>query len=713
MHYTVLEEVMSDLVIVESPAKASTIKKYLGKGFNVVASMGHIRDLPKSKMGVDIENNFDPKYINIRGKADLIKSLKKQAKMSDKVYLATDPDREGEAISWHLAAILGIDVAKSLRVTFNEITKTAVCDGIKHPRTINIDLVDAQQARRILDRIVGYKLSPFLWKKIRPGLSAGRVQSVCVRLIVDRELEIRAFNPEEYWTIDSELLAQNSKKPFHAKFYGNKDKKLEIHTKEQTDEILSQIKDKPFTVGTIKKSVRKKSPTPPFTTSTLQQEASKRMNFQAKRTMMVAQQLYEGITIKGLGAVGLITYMRTDSLRISDDAKNDAAKFIEEKYGKQYLPESPRVYKTKNNAQDAHEAIRPSMSNLQPENIKADLTNDQYRLYKLIWERFMASQMANEILDTVQADITAGDYIFKASGSVVKFAGFAVLYEEAQEQKEDSKPLPELNEGDKLDVQNIEGLQHFTQAPARYTEASLIKALEENGIGRPSTYAPTITTILQRGYVEREAKQLCPTVLGEVTTTLMKDHFSNIVDVEFTANMENDLDFVADGQKNWVQTLAEFYTVFEETLKKAEEVLGDVNFKVPDEVTDIICDLCGKNMVIKTGRFGKFLACPGYPECKNTKPIVIETGGTCPACGGRVLQKKSKNGKKYYGCEFNPKCSFMTWDEPLSEACPKCGEKTLFKKRGKVVYCAKEGCDFEEIREKGKNEDDKSEEEAN
>jgi DNA topoisomerase-1 len=694
---------MSDLVIVESPAKAGTIKKYLGKGFNVVASMGHIRDLPKSQLGVDVENNFNPKYINIRGKADLIKSLKKQAKQSDKVYLATDPDREGEAISWHLAYILGIDVEKSLRVTFNEITKTAVREGIKHPRTINIDLVDAQQARRILDRIVGYKLSPFLWKKIRPGLSAGRVQSVCVRLISDREQEIRAFLAEEYWTIDSELLAQNAKKPFPSKFYGTKEKKLDINTKEQADEILSAIDGKPFTVGTIKRSVRKKSPAPPFTTSTLQQEASKRLNFQAKRTMQGAQQLYEGVDIKGLGAVGLITYMRTDSLRISDDAKNEAAKFIEEKYGKQYLPESPRIYKTKNNAQDAHEAIRPSMPNLEPEKIKSDLSTDQYRLYKLIWERFIASQMANEMLDTVQADIAAGDYLFKSSGSVIKFAGYAVLYEETQEQKEDSHPLPDLQEGDKLEVQTLGANQHFTQPPARYTEASLIKALEENGIGRPSTYAPTITTILQRGYVERDAKQLKPTTLGEVTTALMKDHFANIVDVEFTANMENNLDFVADGQKNWVQTLSEFYTVFDQTLKTAEEVLGDVNFKVPDEVTDIICDLCGKNMVIKTGRFGKFLACPGYPECKNTKPIVLETGGTCPACGGRVLQKKSKNGKKYFGCEFNPKCSFMTWDEPLSEPCPKCANKTLFKKRGNVVYCAKEGCDFEEKREKNKN----------
>jgi DNA topoisomerase-1 len=691
---------MSDLVIVESPAKASTIKKYLGKGFNVVASMGHIRDLPKSQLGVDIENNFQPRYINIRGKADLIKSLKKQAKQSDKVYLATDPDREGEAISWHLAAILGIDVKKSLRVTFNEITKTAVKDGVRHPRTINIDLVDAQQARRILDRIVGYKLSPFLWKKIRPGLSAGRVQSVCVRLIVDREQEIRAFLADEYWTIDSELKAQSSKKPFDAKFYGNKEKKLDISTKEQADEILSSIKDKLFIVGAIKKSVRKKLPAPPFTTSTLQQEASKRLNFQAKRTMQAAQQLYEGVKIKELGAVGLITYMRTDSLRISDDARNEAAKFIEEKYGKQYLPESPRIYKSKNNAQDAHEAIRPSMSNLEPEKIKADLSADQYKLYKLIWERFISSQMANEILDTVQADITVGDYIFKSSGSVIKFSGFAVLYEEAQEKKEDSRPLPELHEGDELEVQSLEGSQHFTQPPARYTEASLIKALEEKGIGRPSTYAPTITTILQRGYVEREAKQLKPTALGEVTTSLMKDHFPNVVDVEFTANMENDLDSVAIGEKNWVQTLTEFYSVFEQTLKNAEEVLGDVNFKVPDEVTDIICDLCGRNMVIKTGRFGKFLACPGYPECKNTKPIVQETGADCPACGGRVLQKKSKNGKKYFGCEFNPKCNFMTWDEPLSEACPKCASKTLFKKRGNVVYCGKEGCGFEEKREK-------------
>ncbi|MFT8887208.1 MAG: type I DNA topoisomerase [Ethanoligenens sp.] len=687
---------MSNLVIVESPAKAHTIKKYLGRGYTVVASMGHVRDLPKSRMGVDIENHFTPKYIPIRGKAPLIKSLKKEAKNSTKIFLATDPDREGEAISWHLANLLGLDEKTALRVTFNEITKSAVKDGIKNPRSIDLDLVNAYQARRILDRIVGYQLSPFLWKKIRPGLSAGRVQSVAVRLIVDREDEIRAFVPEEYWTIDaSELLAPSSKKPFAAHFHGGLDgKKVEVKNKEEADTILDALKGAPFIVRTVKKSERKKSPAPPFTTSTLQQEASRRLGFQARRTMRAAQELYEGVDVKGYGAIGLITYMRTDSLRIAAEAQQAALAYVGETFGQDYLPEKPRVYKSRANAQDAHEAIRPTMPELSPEKVKESLSGDQFKLYKLIWERFVASQMANKVLDTVSVDIAAADYLFKASGNTVRFKGFSIVYEMAMdENKESGKPLPILNEGDELQVQKLDGNQHFTQPPARYTEASLIKTLEENGIGRPSTYATTITTILARLYVEREGKQLVPTPLGEVTTKLMREHFASVVDVEFTAKMENNLDKVETGEENWVQMLTDFYEGFDHTLKRAEEELGDVHMKVPDEETDIVCELCGRKMVIKNGRYGKFLACPGYPECKNTKPIVQETGAFCPLCGGRVLAKKSKSGKKYFGCEHNPTCSFMTWDTPLEEKCPKCGG-SLFKKRGGVVYCAKEGCGY-------------------
>lgn len=688
---------MSDLVIVESPAKANTIKKYLGKGYEVVASMGHIRDLPKSRMGVDVEKDFTPEYISIRGKAPLIKELKKAAKKSKKVYLATDPDREGEAISWHLSKILGIPEDANVRVTFNEITKSAVKDGIKNPRTINLDLVNAQQARRILDRIVGYNLSPFLWKKVKRGLSAGRVQSVAVRMIVDREKEIVAFVPEEYWTIEAaDLTTEKSKKPFLAKFYGDiKGKKIEIKNKEEADKILAEIKGKDFVVSTVKKSERKKSPYPPFTTSTMQQEASKRLNFQAKKTMSAAQQLYEGVNVKGYGTIGLITYMRTDSLRIADEARDQARKYVSETFGDDYIPKTPRSYKAKKGSQDAHEAIRPTVPELTPELAMASLSNEQYKLYKLIWERFTASQMADQIFDTVSSDIKAGNYIFKASGSTVKFKGFAAVYKETATAE---KALPELNANDKLNVAKVEASQHFTQPPARFSEASLIKTLEENGIGRPSTYAPTITTILARGYVTRESKQLVPSALGEVTTKLMEDNFSNIVDAEFTAKMESDLDKVEAGTKNWVNTLKEFYTGFDATLKTAEEVLGDVHVKVPDEVSDVICEFCGRNMVYKMGKYGKFLACPGYPECKNTKPILQETGANCPVCGARVLKKRSKNGKVYYGCENNPKCNFMTWDVPTKEKCPKCGS-SLFKKRGGVLHCLKEGCDFE--REKG------------
>ena len=697
---------MSNLVIVESPAKAKTIQKYLGDNYEVVASMGHIRDLPKSKIGVDIEHGFTPQYVNIKGKEDLISSLVKEAKKSDKVYLATDPDREGEAISWHLAHLLDLDLKDENRVTFNEITKTGVQNGMAHPRQIDQALVDAQQARRILDRIVGYKISPFLWRKIRRGLSAGRVQSVAVKLIVDREEEIRAFKSEEYWTIDASLLAEGSRKAFPAKYHGHGGKKQEIKDKETADAILAALQGVEFQVGTVKKGARKKSPAPPFITSTLQQEASRKLGFQARRTMKAAQELYEGVEVEGMGAMGLITYMRTDSLRLSDEAVKDAAAFIEEKYGKPYLPQTKRVYKSKASAQDGHEAIRPTVASLTPDKVKGSLTSDQYKLYKLIWERFIASQMATALLDTVSADIHAGDYLFKASGYSVKFDGFTVLYVEGKdEEEEDSGALPPLETGMALKVKALDGNQHFTQPPARFTEASLIKTLEENGIGRPSTYAPTITTILQRNYVERDAKALKPTPLGEVTTKLMEDQFSNIVDVDFTANMEKNLDGVEEGKTDWVSTLDNFYKDFAATLEQAEKNMDGTRIKVPDEETDVVCELCGRKMVIKMGRFGKFLACPGFPECKNTKKIVQETGGICPLCGGKVLAKKSKNGKGYYGCENNPTCSFMTWDKPLTDLCPQCGS-TLFKKAGRYgrIHCLKPDCGYEQATGKEKKE---------
>ena len=691
---------MSKLVIVESPAKAKTIQKYLGEGYDVVASMGHVRDLPKSKLGIDIEHGFRPDYVEIKGKEDLVQTLKKKGKKSDAIYLATDPDREGEAISWHLAYLLGMDLDQANRVTFNEITKSGVQSGMASPRRVDMDLVNAQQTRRILDRIVGYKLSPFLWKKVRRGLSAGRVQSVAVRIIVDREEEIRKFKPQEYWSIDAKLLGKASRKAFAAKLYG-KDKKISIKTKEEADAILKELEGCDYVVENVKKSVRKKSPAPPFTTSTLQQEASRRLGFQARRTMKAAQELYEGVEVGDMGAVGLITYMRTDSLRISDEAAQQAAGFIEQRYGKNYLPPKRRVYKSRNNAQDAHEAIRPTMPEMAPDQVKDSLTGDQYKLYKLVWERFIASQMATALLDTVSVDIRAGEYLFKASGYPVKFDGYTVLYEESKEETSNgeegaSGALPPLEKGDLLRLKSLEGSQHFTQPPPRFTEASLIKTLEENGIGRPSTYAPTITTILSRGYVEREAKALKPTALGEVVTQLMKDQFKKIVDVDFTAQMEKNLDEVEEGAADWVDTLSTFYEDFAATLSQAEKNMDGTRVKVPDEETDEICELCGRKMVIKTGRFGKFLACPGFPECKNTRKIVQDTGGVCPLCGGKVLAKKSKKGKVYYGCENNPKCGFMTWDTPLKETCPKCGA-TLFRKAGKMgrIYCAKEGCDYE------------------
>ena len=688
---------MSNLIIVESPAKAKTIEKYLGSNYEVVASMGHIRDLPKSKLSVDIENNFTPAYAIIDGKKDLIKKLKDKAKKADKVYLATDPDREGEAISWHLAYVLGLDIYDNNRVTFNEITKSGIRSGMENVRGIDIDLVNAQQARRILDRIVGYKISPFLWRKVKRGLSAGRVQSVAVRLIVDRENEIKSFVPEEYWTIDAKLTAPSSKKQFIAKFHGKDGKKIKIHDKEQSDSILKEINGAKFTVLTVKKGVKEKSPAPPFITSTLQQEASRKLGFQSRRTMKVAQELYEGVEVGELGAVGLITYMRTDSLRLSSDAIKSAEDCIIKKFGKEYLPAKPRVYKARKNSQDAHEAIRPTMPELFPDDIKSSLTTDQYKLYKLIWERFIACQMASAKLDTVSADIDANGYLFKASGYSVKFDGYTALYEEGKDEKDEvGVVLPPLHEGDELKLKELTDGQHFTQPPARYTEATLIKALEENGIGRPSTYAPTITTIIARLYVEREGKSLKPTALGDVTTVLMKDVFSDIVNVEFTANMENNLDKIEDGSVDWVKVLKDFYDDFAKTLENAEKQMDGTRVKVPDEETDIACELCGRNMVIKIGRFGKFLACPGFPECKNTKRIVEETGGVCPLCGGKILVKKSKKGKKYFGCEHNPKCGYMTWDTPIKEECPKCGA-SLLKKIGKdgKIYCSNENCDYQ------------------
>ena len=688
---------MSDLVIVESPAKAKTIQKYLGSGYEVIASMGHIRDLPKSKLGVDTENDFEPQYIDMKGKEEVIKNLKKYAKKCDKIYLATDPDREGEAISWHIAQLLQLNMDENNRIAFNEITKSGVQTGINNPHKIDIDLVNAQQARRILDRIVGYKLSPFLWKKVKRGLSAGRVQSVAVSLVVDRENEIKKFVPKEYWSIDAKFTAPSSRRVFNASLAYVDGNKLEIENEVQSNGLVERLKNAEYTVKSVKKRVTKKQPSPPFITSTMQQEASRKLGFSAKRTMKAAQELYEGVDIEGMGAVGLITYMRTDSLRISDEAKAAAAQYIEMVYGKDYLPPEPRVFKTKKNAQDAHEAIRPSMPDIPPERVKSSLTNDQYKLYKLVWERFIASQMANALLDTVSVEIEADNCLFRASGYSVKFDGFTTLYVESTDSEEESKKvLPPLESGDVVKLKALDGNQHFTQPPARYTEASLIKALEENGIGRPSTYAPTITTITSRLYVEHEGKQLKPTSLGEVTTELMREHFKNIVDAKFTAKMENDLDEVEQGEKDWVKSLHEFYDDFAATLTKAEEAMEGKRVKVPDEETDVVCELCGRNMVVKFSRFGKFLACPGFPECKNTKKIVQETKGSCPLCGKRVIQKKSKKGRSFYGCDGYPDCNFMTWNVPVEEKCPNCGN-TLFQKGGKSgkLICEKPDCGYE------------------
>lgn len=684
-----------NLVIVESPAKAKTIGKFLGKGYKIEASMGHVRDLPKSQMGVDIDNNFEPKYITIRGKGDLISKLKKEAKNAQKIYLATDPDREGEAISWHLANLLNISENEKCRITFNEITKNAVKNAIKSPRKIDLDLVDAQQARRVLDRIVGYKISPILWRKVRKGLSAGRVQSVATRLICDREEEIEKFVPEEYWSIEAKLMQQKTKAAFEAKFYGTPSEKIDLKNQKQVDKILKEIENEDFTVKKIKLGDKKRSPAPPFITSTLQQEASRKLGFTTKKTMMVAQQLYEGIEIKGTGAVGLVTYIRTDSTRISAEAQSEARSYIKEKYGEKYAPEEVRVYKNKSASQDAHEAIRPTYLTMAPEEIKGSLTNEQFKLYKLIWDRFVASQMSSALYDTVAVDISVSKYIFKANGSKIKFHGFMVLYIEGrdEEAEDEEENIPSLTEGEKLGLKKIEPKQHFTQPPQRYNEATLVKALEEKGIGRPSTYAPTITTILARGYVEKEKKLLIPTELGKIVTDIMKNHFKDIVDVQFTAQMEDKLDGIEEGDKNWIQMMKDFYKPFEDVLREADSQIGHV--EVPDEVTDVKCEKCGRNMVIKNGRFGKFLACPGFPECRNARPILEEAGVNCPKCGGKVLIKKTRKGRKYLGCENNPNCAFMTWDMPAGENCPKCGN-FMVKKTGKNAQakCSNEDCGY-------------------
>ncbi len=696
---------MSKLIIVESPTKVKTIKKYLGKDYDVTASMGHIRDLPAAKLSVDIKNDFAPKYSVIKGKEKLVKELKAKVAESDEVFLATDPDREGEAISWHLATLLELDMGKANRITFNEITKTGVENGMMAPRSIDMDLVNAQQARRILDRLVGYKLSPFISQKIRRGLSAGRVQSVAVKLVVDRENEIRAFVPEEYWTLDAKFIAP-CRKSFSASLYGDESGKVKITNKEQADAYLARLDGAKYTVSSIKKGTKKKNPAPPFITSTLQQEASRRMGFQAQRTMRTAQELYEGIEVAGIGTTGLITYMRTDSLRISEEARALTNTFITDTYGSKYLPEKPRYYKSRSNAQDGHEAIRPTNPMLTPERVKGSLTSDQYKLYTLIWKRFIASLMASCVLNTVKAEIQAvtegkeGYCLFNASGFSVKFDGYTALYEEStDEEEEDASKLPELSEGDKLKLKELAGNQHFTQPPSRYTEASLIKALEENGIGRPSTYATIISTIVKREYVKRQQKQLTPTELGEAITSLLKDKFPKIVNTKFTAGMETNLDEVGEGNLDYIAMLHEFYDDFDNTLQKAKADMKDVKIQLEEDMTDIPCEKCGRMMVIKKGRFGKFLACPGYPECKNAKPLVMQTNAKCPKCGGEVIEKKSKKGYTFFGCGNWPNCDFMTWDKPTDDKCPQCG-KSLFKRKGGLTVCLDEACGYEKKTER-------------
>lgn len=679
------------LVIVESPTKVESIKKYLGSGYDIEATMGHVRDLPKSTLGIDLDSDFEPKYISIRGKGDLIAKLKKKAKNASKIYLATDPDREGEAISWHLAHLLGIDPKADCRITFNEVTRDVVKEAVKEARPIDMDLVDAQQTRRVLDRIVGYQISPLLWKKVKKGLSAGRVQSVVMRLICDREREIEAFNPEEYWSIDLKLTNDKGRLPFKAKFYGTADgKKIPVSDEETALKIVDELKAADYSVLKLTKKETRRKSAPPFTTSTMQQEASRKINFTSRRTMIAAQQLYE---------MGYISYMRTDSLRISEVAQKEAREFIAAQYGTEFIPAKPKQYRAKKSAQDAHEAIRPTSSVSTPEKLKSKLKPDLYKLYRLIWLRFMASQMSDAVLDMVSADISTGKYLVKASDSEVKFAGFMTLYVEGKDEAEEkSTKLPKLEEGQPLLLSKIDPQQHFTQPPPRYTEASLVKAMEEDGIGRPSTYAPTIATISARGYVAKDGKSIYPTELGFITTDLMKENFPDIVDVDFTAHMEDEIEDVADGTVSWKEIIRQFYGPFKKTLDEAEEKIGNVEIK--DEESDVVCEKCGRKMVYKQGRFGKFLACPGFPECRNTKAIVNTIDAKCPKCGGKVIVRKSKKGVTFYTCENSPECDFISWNEPTDEKCPKCGNSLMkvraFKGRGPLSYkCFNEECDYE------------------
>lgn len=685
-----------NLVIVESPAKAKTIEKYLGDDYKVVASMGHLRDLPKSTLGIDIENDFEPKYIPVKDHKDVIDTLKKLSKSAKTVYLATDPDREGEAISWHLKELLALPDDKARRVTFNEITKKVVTESVGNPRDIDKDLVDAQQARRLLDRLVGYKLSPLLWKKIKRGLSAGRVQSVATRMVVDREKEIESFVRDEYWLLDAVLNCDETDADFTARYYGKGDKKLELHSEDEVNAVIAETQDEPFVIKTVKRGKKHRSPSPPFITSTLQQEASRRLGMTPRRTMSVAQQLYEGVDIAGQGTVGLITYMRTDSLRLSDEALMAAKNFIIERYGKEYYHGSFRVYKTKSGAQDAHEAIRPTNIELTPERVRKDLTPEQYRLYRLIWGRFTACQMANSVYDNVVVDVESNGHIFRSNYSELKFAGYTAVYEESKDEESDElrKKLPDLQAGERVYLEKMLPEQQFTQPPARYTEATLIRAMEEKGIGRPSTYAPTISTITSHEYVVKDGKYLKPTNLGVVVTELMMERFPDIVDLKFTNHMEEELDSVESGKLYWKKLLHEFYDGFSVELENAEKALEGVRIKVPDELSDEYCDVCGKQMVVKSGKFGRFLACPAYPECSFTKPLVIEMPGKCPKCGSRILKRTSKKGYTFYACERGADCGFMTWYVPTKDFCPSCG-KTLFKPSGKgqkKAFCINEEC---------------------
>ncbi len=697
------------LVIVESPAKAKTIKKYLGSNYKIKASMGHIRDLPKSQIGVDVKHNFEPKYINIRGKGDLISDLKKEAKEAEKIFLATDPDREGEAISWHLATLFNIGNKEKCRVTFNEITKNAVVKAVKTPRPIDRDLVDAQQARRVLDRIVGYEISPLLWRNVRKGLSAGRVQSVATKMICDREKEIEDFIPVEFWKLEAALKKDNGK-IFIARFHGVKNKKVELNNRDDVDNVLKNLKNVPFIIRKVKHGEKKRAPAPPFITSTLQQEAARKFGFSTKKTMMLAQQLYEGVDIEGEGSIGLITYMRTDSTRLSDTALQEARNFIMKNYGEKYLPEKPRMYKTKSAAQDAHEAIRPSTPELPPERVKSSLQRDLFRLYKLIWERFIACQMDSAVYDTMNVDIEAGDYLFKSAGSKITFKGFLVLYEESIDEdgnEEKESMLPDLTEGERVNPVEIKPSQHFTQPQSRYTEAMLVKALEEKGIGRPSTYAPTISTIISRGYVVKDKKFLLPTELGKIVNKLMEEHFSDIVNINFTADMETRLDTVEEGKLYWKELMNDFYNGFSKTVKDAEEKISKV--QLPVEESDVVCEKCGRNMVIKLGRYGKFLACPGFPECRNAKPILDEAGVLCPKCGGKIYNKKTRKGKHYLSCENYPNCDFSSWDQASDKKCSECGNFMTKKYKGnKIQYiCSLESCSntLEEPRKKKADEE--------